>query len=304
MTTDPSLGFKHAFVTGATGIVGVPLCRTLAAAGVKVTAYSRTGGEFGFPESIDHHQGDILDKGSLCAAAVGVDVIFHVAGAVHGSATSYAEFEQMNVEGTRNVIEAARSSGAKLIHVSSVNVAGFRNGDLTDAYAETKSRAEELVAEAVAARLEAVVVRTAPVFGNEPGGSGLLVDRLLAGSLKILPASSRKFSPVWSGDLAKALIGAAYSGEIGRTYTVAGATVSIGEFVESICESGGFRKPYVSLPGWIFAIPLQLAWWSKDVTRWTPPVRVQSLLMESSYDGSEAARELEFEYSEIEDIFG
>jgi uncharacterized protein YbjT (DUF2867 family) len=127
---------------------------------------------------------------------------------------------------------------------------------------------------------------------------------LLAGSLKILPAPSRKISPVWSGDLADALIAAAKVGLSGRTYTVAGPTLSTGEFVRSVWQSGGLKGPVILIPGWIFAVPLQLAWWAKGVTRWTPPVSVESLLAGSSHDGSEAARELGFEYSTIDMIFG
>ena len=303
MVTDPSTSIKRALVTGATGIVGLPLCRELVSAGIRVTAYSRSAAEFEFLDGVDGVSGDILDVESLSSAADGCDVIFHVAAAVHGSASDYAGFEAINVTGTENAIQAARANGAKLVHVSSVNVAGFRSGDLNDDYASTKSKAEELVTEAVTAGLEAVIVRPATVFGNEPGRAGLLVDRLLAGALKVLPAPSRTISPVWSGDLAKALVCAAGIGESGKVYTIAGPTMTSGEFVQAVCNSGGFRKPYVSIPAWIFAVPLQVAWWLRKVTRWTPPVSVESLMTGSAHDGSASARELNFEYSSTESIF-
>lgn len=303
MVPDPTQYIKHAFVTGATGIVGLPLCHQLASAGVKVTAYSRTLGEFGFPDGVEHRQGDILDQGALERAAQGADTIFHVAAAVHGSPKSVAEFERINVFGTENVIRTARKIVAKLIHVSSVNVEGYRNGSLNDAYAATKSRAEDLVVEAAREGLHAVIVRPATVYGEIPGKAGLLVDRLIAGTLKVLPAPSRKISPVWSSDLARALIGAGHVGRSGQTYTVAGPTLSTAEFVRLVSDRGGFRQPLVSIPAWIFAVPLQLAWWVRGVSRWTPPVTVESLLNGSSHDGSEAARELGFQYSAIGDIF-
>lgn len=304
MITDASTGFKHAFVTGATGIVGVPLCRELAAAGVKVTAYSRTAGKYEFPEGVEHIAGDILDQDALEKAAANAEVIFHVAAAVHGSAKDYAEFESMNVRGTENVIRVARKIGAKLVHVSSVNVEAYRNGDLADAYAATKSKGEEVVIAAAKSGLSAVIVRPATVFGSEVGRAGLIVERLHSGSLRVLPAPSRMISPVWSGDLAGALIAAARVGESGQTYTVAGPSLSTGEFVRLVCESGGFTRPKVSVPAWLFAVPLQLMWWVRGVTRWTPPVTVESLLVGSSHDGSAATRELGFEYSAIEEIFG
>jgi len=295
--------FKHAFVTGATGIVGVALCRKLIEAGIQVTAYSRGTSASRLPEGVQHVQGDILDRAGLVAGANGADVIFHLAAAVHGSASTYAEFEQMNVVGTQNSIHAASEAGAKLVHVSTVNVAAFRRGDLADSYAATKSRAEEFVVEAVAIGLVAVIVRPATVFGSEQGRAGLIVDRLLAGSLKVLPAPSRRISPVWSDDLAVALISAAEIGVTGRTYTVAGPTILTGEFVKSVARAAQVRGPLLSIPALVFAVPLQIAWWTKALTRWTPTVSVESLMNGSTHDGSVAAAELGFSYTPISEIF-
>lgn len=303
MVTDPAMRFKHAFVTGATGIVGVALCRKLIEMGVQVTSYSRGAASDRLPESVQHVQGDILDEASLLASAVGADVIFHVAAAVHGSASTYDEFKHINVVGTKSAIQAASKVGAKLVHVSTVNVEGFRSGDLVDPYAATKSEAEDLIDEAVASGLEAVIVRPATVFGNEQGRAGLLVDRLFSGSLRVLPAPSRRISPVWSDDLALALIRAAEVGSSGRTYTLAGPTVSTGEFVNSVSQAAGVRGPMLSIPALIFAVPLQLAWWLRALTRWTPPVSVESLMNGSAHDGSIAASELGFNYTAVAEIF-
>jgi len=304
MVADSAMSFKHVFVTGATGIVGVPLCRRLAGLSERVTAFSRSVGRFDMPANVEHSAGDIIDRDALVRAAAGSDVILHVAAAVHGSAKTFAEFESVNVRGTANAVAASRAAGGKLVHVSSVNVAGFRSGELVDPYAETKSKAEELVAEAVQEGLDAVIVRPAIVFGEEAGRAGQIVDRLFSGSLKILPAPSRMISPVWSGDLAVALIAAARSGDSGRTYTVAGPHMSTNEFVRAVCKSSGLKKPMVNVPGLAFAVPLQLAWWVRSITRWTPPVSVESLLHGSIHDGTEAASGLGFEYTSIEKIFG
>jgi len=303
MVTDPITRFKHAFITGGTGNVGAPLARKLAKSGVQVTVYSRKSGDGKQTVGVTHVAGDILDSNALSATAEGADVVFHVAAAVHGSASTYVEFERMNVTGTENVIAAAQSTGARLVHVSTVNVEGFRSGDLTDAYAATKSLAEELVLEAVRDGLDAVIVRPATVFGSEPGKGGMIVNRLLEGSLKVLPAPSRKISPVFVEDLATALIQAAESGVVGQTYTIAGPTISTGEFVARVCEGAGIAAPKRSIPGWVITMPLQLAWWLRKLTRWTPTVSVQTLRKGSSHDGSSAARELGFEYTPVVEIF-
>jgi uncharacterized protein YbjT (DUF2867 family) len=169
---------------------------------------------------------------------------------------------------------------------------------------ETKSVAEELVMEAVDDGLTASIVRPATVFGNELGRAGLLVDRLLEGSLRVLPAPSRRISPVWSGDLAKALILAAADDHSGRVFTVAGPTVSTGEFVKSVTGAADTRGVMLSIPAGMFSVPLQLAWWLRKVTRWTPPVSVESLMNGSVHDGAVAASELGFQYTDINEIFG
>lgn len=303
MVADPPMRFKRAFVTGATGIVGVPLCKKMAGMDVQVTAYSRTAGDFDLPSGVSHVQGDILDPVALAKAAIGADVIFHLAAAVHGSASTHAGFERMNVAGTGNVIRTARDIGARLVHVSTVNVDGFRHGVLTDSYATTKARAEELVLDAAGAGLDAVIVRPATVFGSEPGRAGLVADRLLSGSLKVLPAPSRMISPVWAGDLAEALVKAAELGVTGQTYTVAGPVMSTGEFVESVSESAGVSPPRFSIPAWAITVPLQLAWWGRGITRWTPPVSVETVRSGSVHDGRAAASELGFKYTPISEIF-
>jgi nucleoside-diphosphate-sugar epimerase len=186
-----------------------------------------------------------------------------------------------------------------------VNVEGFRNGLFIDSYASTKARGEELVLGAVnEGGLDAVVVRPATVFGNVQGRAGLLVDRLLGKSLRMLPAPARMISPVWAGDLAVGLIRAAEVDGVGEVYTVAGPSMTTRDFVAAVADSAGVPKPLVSIPAWMVAVPLQLAWWGRGITHWTPPVSVESVFSGSVYDGSGAARDLGFSYTPIGEIFG
>ncbi len=303
MITNPTTSYKNVLVTGATGILGIPLCRKLSVLGVNTTAFARTGGVFTFPENCNFVQGDILNFPALASTAMGSDVIFHLAAAVHGSATSDQEFEDMNVRGTENVIKAADDIGAKLVHVSTVNVVGFQNGSLTDAYSETKTRAEIMIHEAVADGLEAVIVRPATVFGTQFGKSGMIVDRLLAGSLRVLPAPSRKISPVWSDDLADALISAATVDGKGQIYTVAGPVLKTAEFIRLICDHGSLGPPIVSIPTWAVIWSLRIASWLRVITRWEPPISVETVRNGSIHDGKEAASDLGFSYTPISEIF-
>ncbi|NQW21515.1 MAG: NAD-dependent epimerase/dehydratase family protein [Chloroflexi bacterium] len=295
--------FKHAFVTGGTGMVGASLCNRLSAMGVRVTAFSRNSQSKFLHDSVDLVTGDITDSDAVLKAAEDADIVFHVAAAVHGSESTFEGFRLINVTGTENVINAVETLGIRMIYVSSVNVDGFNRGQLADPYAHTKAMAEELVLEAIERGVDAVVIRPATVFGSESGRSGLVVDRILSGSLKVLPAPSRKISPVWVEDLAIALTSAAQVGVSGRIYTVAGPTVSTGEFARSISESVGIRSFFVPVPAWLITIPLQIAWWTKAITRWIPPVSVEAVRSGSVHDGGVAAAELGFSYTPIVEIF-
>jgi dihydroflavonol-4-reductase len=304
MITDPPPRFKRAFVTGASGIVGFPLCNRLAEMGVEVTAYSRNAENVIFPPGIDRISGDILDADAVLEAAKNADVIYHVAAAVHRSESSYKGFKRMNVDGTANVISVAKSLGVPMIHVSTVSVDAFNRGLLADAYAQTKSEAEVLVLAAVREGLDAVIVRPAMVFGTAGGRAGLIVRRILEGKLKVMPAPSRRINPVWSEDLAKALIRSAQIGASGHIYTVAGPTVSSGDFAKSVSAAAGVASYLVSVPTWSVVLPLQIAWWLKGFTGVTPPVTVDAVRSRVVHDGRVAAADLGFEYTPINEIFG
>lgn len=303
MVTNPSVRFKHAFVTGATGIVGSPLCEMIARSGIPVTAYSRKPTVFSGFQGVRHELGNILDLVALRNAAKDADVIFHVAAAVHTSVATLDVYERVNVIGTQNVIRVAREINAKVVYVSTVNVDGFLRGELVNDYARTKSQAEDLIRLAVDDGLDAVILRSATVFGTQIGIAGLIVDRILDRSLKILPAPSRKISPVWSHDLAVALISAAEVGRTGYTYTIAGPTITTADFVHLISKTVGVPLSIVSVPVWIAWIFLQLAWWCKPLTRWTPPISIESLTSHSIHDGRQAALELGFSYTPLSEIF-
>ena len=119
--------------------------------------------------------------------------------------------------------------------------------------------------------------------------------------LRLTP--SRKISPVWADDLAVALIRAAESGKTGGIYTVAGPTLLTGDFVTAVASSAGVPKPRWSIPVRAVVVLLKLAWWGRRLTRWTPPVSVESVRSDSAHDGTRAATDLGFSYTAIVEIF-
>src|SRR5581483_7647923 len=108
-------------VTGATGFIGWHACERLRDAGWTVVAIARPGGRAARPPGVELATAP-LEAGALCRACEGAAAIVHAAGVIR--AASDAEYRRVNVEGARAAAEAARSLGARLVHISSLTAAG------------------------------------------------------------------------------------------------------------------------------------------------------------------------------------
>src|SRR3970040_1134511 len=100
-------------VTGATGNVGHPIARQLAAEGHRVRALVRDPERARglLPEGVEAVPGDVTDAESVRAAVRGCDVVYHAAGLPEQWRRDTADFTRVNVDGTRNVAEAALAAG-------------------------------------------------------------------------------------------------------------------------------------------------------------------------------------------------
>jgi dTDP-glucose 4,6-dehydratase len=125
---------KKVLVTGAAGFIGSHLAERLAALGADVRAfvhYNSLGSTGWLDESasaadIDVYFGDIADRDSVRDAMAGRDIVFHLA-ALIGIPYSYVapeSYVRTNVTGTLNVLQAARETGALVIHTSTSEVYG------------------------------------------------------------------------------------------------------------------------------------------------------------------------------------
>jgi nucleoside-diphosphate-sugar epimerase len=184
-------------VTGATGFVGRHLIEALAAeAGVSVRALARKPAPDIAAMGAAVVRGRLENASALSALTEGADAVVHCAGVV--AAARAADFHAANAEGTAAVLRAA-GPAARFVHVSSL---AAREPGLS-AYAASKRRAEEMVAEAD--RPTAVVVRPPAVYG--PGDRATLpIFRQLHRGLLIAPAArGARFSLIYVADLARLL---------------------------------------------------------------------------------------------------
>jgi 2-alkyl-3-oxoalkanoate reductase len=211
-------------VTGASGLVGSHVVEALASRGEPVRALVRAPGRAALPSGAEAVIGDATDPAAWTAAARGVRAIVHAAAIVQRRAT-WEQYVAVNVEATRLAIAAARTAGARLVHISSVAVYGgtaayprqpqrrdedypFQPIAERDFYGRTKRMAEDAVREAAErGDVVAVALRPTVIYGER---DRLFTPRLLrALRLRFLPqigAGTNRLSCVYAGNVAAAAI--------------------------------------------------------------------------------------------------
>lgn len=208
-------------VTGATGLIGRPLVASLLAEGADVRILTRGGRALpaGWQGRVDVRIGDITEAGSLGAALAGCGGLFHLAGELRDP----ARFEAVNTEGTRHLLEAARSAGLDhVVHMSSVGVMGVEAPGPVDegaachprnGYEVSKLAAEEFArAWGESAGVPVAALRPTIVFGERTGDgpdSFLSLLRAVAAGRFRLVGRSSVANYVYADDVAAACRAAA-----------------------------------------------------------------------------------------------
>ena len=247
-------------VTGATGFIGGHVTRQLVQAGHEVVTVARTPArardlvELG----VAVHQGDITDKESLRGPMTGVDGVFHIAAWYKVGARDKSPAEQINVDGTRNVLEVMKELAIpKGVYTSSLAVFSDTRGRVVDEsyryngrhaseYDRTKWVAHYEVAEPMMkAGLPLVIVQPGAVYG--PGDQSLVHDTLvqyLRGQLPIMPQGA---AYCWAHveDTARGHVLAMEKGRPGETYIIAGPVHTFVEVLQLAEEITGIPAPRI-----------------------------------------------------------
>ena len=229
-----ALSEKRIFVTGATGFVGGRLIERLATeCRVTIRAlvqnWSRASRIARFP--VDLVRGDVTDAEMMAKSAAGCDVIFHCA---YGNTGNAERQRQVNLEGTRNILNAARANGAaRLVHLSTILVYGETpDGEIDESaprrylglvYPDSKLDAEQLVSyHARTYRLPVTILQPAEVYGPYATVWTANLLKALQTSRQILVDGGEGFcSPVYIDDLISAMLLAAAKPEaIGETFLI------------------------------------------------------------------------------------
>jgi nucleoside-diphosphate-sugar epimerase len=250
-------------ITGAAGFIGSNLVRYLTQRGYSVIALMRAPNEKQSlqPGVLDVLAADVTDPAALRNAFNGVDVVVHLAALFTNPEASRHQYYQVNVEGTKNVLEAARDSGVRrVIHCSTVGVAsgvGLPPYSETtpysppgsDKYETTKCEAERLVLQFYkTSGLPIVVIRPAQVYG--PGDvRKAKFYRMVKKGVVVNPGRTMKHL-VYVDDLCRAIELAMVREEaVGEIFIIAGEKpIALKDLIGLVASELGVPIPKIGLP--------------------------------------------------------
>lgn len=300
---------KTAFVTGATGFVGLNLVEQLRAQGWRVLAMHRAGSDIRPLNSLDVERvvADVTDKASLRDVIPrGVDCVFHVAGNTSLWARAHAEQMKVNVKGTRNLVRAALEADAKcFVHTSSIVAYGLHGGVITEDtptrgtsarlnYIRSKALAEREVRRGLAKGLPAVIVNPSNILGAYDTTNFSRMFRLVKQRrLPAMPPGGGSFCH--AREVALAHIAAADSGRVGHNYLLGGAQASYLGLVRQMSRVMGLRRRVVALPPRVLSAYARVEEWVAPLFNREPDITPDAveLLSQNIYcDSRKAEREL------------
>jgi nucleoside-diphosphate-sugar epimerase len=244
-------------VTGASGFLGAAVCGELLARDHQVAALVRRPGSA--PPGTTAVAGDLGDRAALTAAVASADpaCVIHLAAEI-ATQRDPARIDEVNVEGTRRLLEACAGAGRPRFLFTSTVVTGDAGGALLDedselpvetAYGRSKQRGERLVRES---GLDTVIIRPSHVYG--PGGwyAEEIVGRVRGpGRFAVIGSGENWWDVVRVEDVAAACVDAAERAPGGSLYHVVDdQPVRYYDFVALTAEAAGVGPPR-RIPAWV-----------------------------------------------------
>jgi dihydroflavonol-4-reductase len=252
---------KPVLVTGATGFVGWHIAKLLMERGDTVRVLVRD------PRRLRESDaqavvGDLTDPSSLTRAVTGCEVLYHVAADYRLWAKDPRELYRSNVEGTRNVLEAARNAGVdRVVYTSTVGCIGMPENSIGDedqpvseqdmygAYKRSKFRAEQVALEYAQEAFPVVIVNpTAPIGDHDwkPTPTGKIVVDFVRRNMPAYVDTGLKVVDV--RDVAAGHLLACERGRVGERYILGGENLTLQQIFERLEAISGLSAPKVQIP--------------------------------------------------------
>jgi farnesol dehydrogenase len=312
-------------ITGSNGFIGTWLVKKALDNGCRVRAVARNGkiekppgldwgpDPFASPQ-LEIVRCDITDRAAVARVAEGCTHVFHLAGLAKNWAADVDLFRRVNVEGTRNILEAAKQAGAtRTVFTSSAATLGASApGKVHDEstprisdqpfheYEATKLEAERVALQAVAAGQNVVIVLPTRVYGpghlKESNSLPALLYNYLNGRMPFMINHGVNIGNyVYIDDVVEGHWLAMSKGRSGERYILGGDNISLIELVERVDQLSGRRHFRISLGR---RLPLAMAYFQLAAARLlgihplVTPGWMRMFMADGAFDCSKAQREL------------
>lgn len=305
------------FITGASGLLATNIIIQLLNNGHTVKALIRDKSKSIVHESNRFNlvEGDITNLQLLEVATNECDYIIHAAGETRQGLIDWNEYSKINIEGTRNVFNAAIKNRVKrIIYVSTANVFGF--GTIThpgdertrikkpfsnSLYVKSKLEAQE-IALSFANNTEVIIVNPTFLIGPyiQLSGSGRIILRGYNKKLVFYPPGGKNFIHV--SDAATGIINALTNGTNRGKYLLAGENLTYREFYEKLAKLSQTKPILIKIPKhmWIFFGVIGNLLKYAGIKNEFIMVNMQIICVSNFYSGKKAEIELGMKFKPID----
>jgi dihydroflavonol-4-reductase len=299
-------------VTGAAGHLGNVLVRELVAHGGAVRAFILPGEDRSSLAGLEVEfiEGNILDPHSLDIAMQGIEVVYHMAALVSISTGQEALLHRVNVDGTRNVIEAAHRAGVRrLVYTSSIHALArppegiaidesmpFDIHNPAGPYDQTKAEASLIAKEAATLGQDVVIVCPTGVIGPfdyRRSEMGEMILDWMGKKINFIITGFFDFVDV--RDVAHGHILAAEKGRSGEAYILGGERISLDALVRQVKGFARSKAPFITVPVSVALFATNFTQWYYQATHTRPRFTryaLETVTSNSKISSQKASREL------------
>jgi dihydroflavonol-4-reductase len=303
-----------ALILGASGFLGSHVVQQLVAAGRPVRIFTRATSDIRSLADLplERHVGDIHDLQSIERVMQGCDTVFHCIVDTRAWIRDNKPLYRTNVDGTRNILDAALSVGVKrLVYTSSVVTIGLSPSGISDEdtefnwwdhapdYVKSRVLGERLVHAYVDKGLDAVICNVSTTFGEgdlQPTPHGELAQRVALGTMPVSWGST--MNVVGIKDAARAMVLAEQRGRCGERYLITDRLLTMREFCDLVADIAQKPRPKFFIPLWLMMGICAISQTVMHALGKDTKVSIRSLQLSrrmGDFDNSKARRELGWE---------
>ena len=312
-------------VTGATGFLGSALARELLKDGRTLKLLVRKNSDTRNIDDLDCEvaYGDLQDRDSLKSALTGCQTLYHTAAYYSLWSRDKKLIYDINVQGTRNILESALEMGIeKVVYTSTVGCIGLsedgspanenrpmNTATLCNDYKLSKYEAEQVAHELFGRGLPVVIVNPSTPVGPrdiKPTPTGKIILDFLNRKMPAYIDTGLNLIDV--ADCARGHILAEEKGRLGERYILGNKNMSLNDILLTLETLTGLKAPRIKMPyGVAYSAGLACEWASDNITHQPPLVPLAGVKMAKYFmyfDPSKAVRELGLPQNPVENALG